>query len=96
MQQKPVVRYYSTQINSHFKKGPKGSIGETRENTVRIEGANATKSVTTYNATGRVVKRATRRLKPAERRKILTGVFVPRLFADCNSKTRKKCRTETK
>lgn len=88
------VRYYSTQINSEFKKGPKGPVGQTRENTVRIEGPLATKSITTYNAQGRIVKRTTRKLKPAERRKILSGVFVPRLFADCvkchnKSKTKK-------
>lgn len=85
------TRYYSTQINSKIEQGPKGPVGQTRENTVRIEGPLATKSITTYNAKGRVVKRTTRKLKPAERRRILNGIFVPRLFADCE-----KCHNKRK
>lgn len=87
------TRYYSTQINSQFKKGPKGPVGQTRENTVRIEGPLATKSITTYNAKGRIVKRTTRKLKPEERRRILTGIFVPHLFADCEKCHDKKMKT---
>jgi hypothetical protein len=82
-------RYYSTQINSQLKKGPKGLEGQTRENVVSIDGPKAIKTVTTYNAKGRVVKRVTRKLKPAERHRILAGKFVPRLFADCCGPVRK-------
>ena len=88
------ARYYSTQINSTIEQGPKGPVGQTRENTVRIEGPLATKSITTYNAKGRVVKRTTRKLKAEERRRILDGVFVPRLFADCVKCHDKKKKTK--
>lgn len=87
------IQYYSTQINSQIQKGPKGPVGQTRENTVRIQGCKATKSVTTYNAKGRVLRRVTRKLNPAERLKILAGTFVPRLFADCAKKTKKTMKT---
>ena len=89
-------RYYSTQINSQLKRGLKGLEGQTRENVVSIDGAKASKTVTTYNAKGRVVKRVTRKLKPAERRRILAGTFVPRLFADCCGRPSKTMKAKSK
>lgn len=89
-------RYYSTQINSQLVKGPGGLEGQTRENVVSIDGAKASKTVTTYNAKGRVVKRVTRKLKPAERRRILAGTFVPRLFADCCDRPSKTMKAKSK
>lgn len=87
---KPTVRYYSTQINSHFTDG----VGQTKENTVEINGAKAVKSTTLYNAKGRVIRRKTMKLKPEERKAILGNVFIPDLFKKCIKAVKTSKRTK--
>ena len=58
--------------------------GEGRRNTVTIRNRGpAEKRVEAFDPQGRVTKTKTRRLSAAEKKKILEGVFVPRLWSNC-------------
>ncbi len=58
--------------------------GEGRRNTVTIRNRGpAEKRVEAFDAQGRVTKSKTQRLSAPEKKKILAGVFVPRLWSNC-------------
>lgn len=58
--------------------------GEGRRNTVTIRNRGpAVKRVEAFDPQGRVTKTKTRRLSAPEKKKILAGVFVPRLWSNC-------------
>lgn len=76
---KPPLRnfsYHSEQIHSDFANG----YGQTRRNIVSIRNGKGEKAVELYNTVGARETRRSKRLSPAEIRKIRAGTFIPGLF----------------
>jgi len=71
--------YHSEQVHSFFEKGK----GQNRRNIVSIQDGKGTKSVETYTADGKQLKRKSVPLSAHELQCIQKNKFVPGLFKDC-------------
>jgi hypothetical protein len=81
--------YHSEQIHSSFKNGK----GQTRRNIVNIKNGEGIKAMETYSANGKLVKRKEKTLTASELGCIKRNEFIPGLFKDCGSKSKRPSKT---
>lgn len=82
-----IVSHYTTNIGSNNKGKHYGS---TQRNVVDIQNNTGTKSINTYNASGKLVHQASKPLNMAEIQKIKARIFIPHLFQINNTNNTNK------
>jgi hypothetical protein len=70
------MEYHSVQTKWVNGKGQRNTVNITRK-------GKAIKKVEVLGANGRILKSKTRKLKASEKKHILKGVFVPKLWSNC-------------
>jgi YD repeat-containing protein len=103
MDNSPHYNYHSEEIVSHYTANNGRSKGNTRRNVVDVHNNAGTKSVNTYDASGKLVHQASKPLNEVEIQNIKSRIFMPGLFKDVNKdnktsaiKTMRKNRRKTR